>query len=196
MAILGDERVGWRPDTYRRGLLGFELWMRYPVAKLADWRTQLQTLEESDNPFAVVVLSHLAAQDTRGDAERREVAKLGLIRRLYERGYNRERVLSLFGFIDWLLALPPEHEARVLREVEAIEEERKMPYVTSAERIGLARGLGQGRVEGKRLAIREIVRARFGGVPDELDARLANIDEAALDGMIRRVGTVVSVADL
>ena len=196
MAILGDERVGWRPDTYRRGLLGFELWMRYPVAKLADWRTQLQTLEESDNPFAVVVLSHLAAQDTRGDAERREVAKLGLIRRLYERGYDRERVLSLFGFIDWLLALPPEHEARVLREVEAIEEERKMPYVTSAERIGLARGLGQGRVEGKRLAIREIVRARFGGVPDELDARLANIDEAALDGMIRRVGTVVSVADL
>jgi len=196
LAILGDERVGWRPDTYRRGLLGFELWMRYPVAKLADWRTQLQTLEESDNPFAVVVLSHLAAQDTRGDAERREVAKLGLIRRLYERGYDRERVLSLFGFIDWLLALPPEHEARVLREVEAIEEERKMPYVTSAERIGLARGLGQGRVEGKRLAIREIVRARFGGVPDELDARLANIDEAALDGMIRRVGTVVSVADL
>jgi len=204
LAILGDERLGWRPDTYRRGLLGFELWMRYPVAKLADWRTQLQTLEESDNPFALVVLSHLAAQDTRGDAERREVAKLGLIRRLYERGYDRERVLSLFGFIDWLLALPPEHEARVLREVEAIEEERKMPYVTSAERIGLARGLGQGkqqgleqgRVEGKRLAILEIVRARFGGVPDELDARLANIDEAALDGMIRRVGTVVSVAEL
>ena len=79
-----------------------------------------------------------------------------------------------------------------------------MPYVTSVERIGVERGLEQGkqqglelgRVEGKRLAIREIVRARFGGVPDELDARLASIDEAALDGMIRRVGTVVSVADL
>ena len=208
LAILGDERLGWRPDTYRRGLLGFELWMRYPVAKLADWRAQPEALEESDNPFAVVVLAHLAAQDTRGDADRRAVAKLGLIRRLYERGYDRERVLSLFGFIDWLLALPPEHAARVLREVEAIEEERKMPYVTSAERIGVERGKQegleqgrvegkqQGRVEGKRLAVREIVRARFGGVPDELDARLASIDEAALDGMIRRVGTVVSVADL
>ena len=124
--------------------------MRYPVAKLADWRTQLQTLEERDNPFAVAVLAHLAAQDTRGDAERREVAKLGLIRRLYERGYDRERVLSLFGFIDWLLALPLEHEARV----------------------------------------------RFGGVPDDLGARLASIDEADLDGMIQHVGTVVSVADL
>ena len=148
----------------------------------------------------MVVLAHLAAQETRGDADRREVAKLGLIRRLYERGYDRERVLSLFGFIDWLLALPPEHEARVLREVEAIEEERKMPYVTSAERIGVERrleqGKQQGRVEGKRLAIREIVRARFGGVPDELGARLASIDEADLDGMIRRVGTVVSAEDL
>ena len=126
LAILGDERLGWRPDTYRRDLLGFELWMRYPVAKLAEWRAQLGVLEKSDNPFAVVVLAHLAAQETRGDADRREVAKLGLIRRLYDRGYDRERVLSLFGLIDWLLALPPEHAARVLREVEAIEEERKM----------------------------------------------------------------------
>ena len=75
-----------------------------------------------------------------------------------------------------------------------------MPYVTSAERIGVERrleqGKQQGRVEGKRLAIREIVRARFGGVPDELGARLASIDEADLDGMIRRVGTVVSAEDL
>jgi len=112
LAILGDERLGWRPDTYRRDLLGFELWMRYPVAKLAEWRAQLGVLEKSDNPFAVVVLAHLAAQETRGDADRREVAKLGLIRRLYDRGYDRERVLSLFGFIDWLLALPRRQAGR------------------------------------------------------------------------------------
>ena len=204
MAILGDERVGWRPDTYRRGLLGFELWMRYPVAKLADWRTQLQTLEESDNPFAVVVLSHLAAQDTRGDAERREVAKLGLIRRLYERGYDRERVLSLFGFIDWLLALPPEHEARVLREVEAIEEEWKMPYVTSAERIGLARGLEQGRQEGleqgleqgKRQALRQVAQARFGAVPEALEQQIEVADDAGLDTLLNRVARAMSADDV
>ena len=71
-----------------------------------------------------------------------------------------------------------------------------MPSVTSVERMSRAEGLEQGRVEGKRLAIREIVRARFGGVPDGLDARLASIDEADLDGMIRRVDTVASAADL
>ena len=188
LAILGDERLGWRPDTYRRDLLGFELWMRYPVAKLADWRAQLEALEESDNPFAVAVLAHLAAQDTRGDADRREVAKLGLIRRLYERGYNRERVLSLFGFIDWLLALPPEHAARVLREVEAIEEERKMPYVTSVERIGVERG--------KRQAVLQVAQARFGAVPEALERQVAEANAADLDALLERVARAASIDEL
>ena len=98
LAIPADERRGWRPDTYRRGTLDFELTMRYPIAKPADWRARRGELEESDNPFATVLLAHLAAQDTRDDAERRAGAKLGLIRRLYERGYEREQVLSLFGY--------------------------------------------------------------------------------------------------
>ena len=200
LAILGDERLGWRPDTYRRDLLGFELWMRYPVAKLADWRAQLEALEESDNPFAVAVLAHLAAQDTRGDADRREVAKLGLIRRLYERGYNRERVLSLFGFIDWLLALPPEHAARVLREVEAIEEERKMPYVTSVERIGVERGkqegLEQGLEQGKRQAVLQVAQARFGAVPETLERQVAAADAAELDALLERVARAASIDEL
>jgi len=196
LAILGDERLGWRPDTYRRDLLGFELWMRYPVAKLADWRAQLEALEESDNPFAVAVLAHLAAQDTRGDADRREVAKLGLIRRLYERGYNRERVLSLFGFIDWLLALPPEHAARVLREVEAIEEERKMPYVTSVERIGVERGKQEGLEQGKRQAVLQVAQARFGAVPETLERQVAAADAAELDALLERVARAASIDEL
>jgi len=106
-------------------------------------------LEASDNPFATVVLAHLAARDTRRSAVRRREVKLALTRRLYERGYSRERVLSLFRFIDWLLELPAAHEALFWREIQAYEEERAMPYVTSVERIGLARGRAEGRAEGR-----------------------------------------------
>jgi hypothetical protein len=105
LAVLADTRVRWRPTMYRNEFLGCEIRYRYPVAKLADFREQRTTLEASDNPFATMVLAHLAAQETQGDPEKRERVKLGLIRRLYERGYNRERVLSLLWFIDWLLAL-------------------------------------------------------------------------------------------
>jgi hypothetical protein len=34
---------------------------QYPVAKLADWRDRRAELEASDDPFATVVLAHLAA---------------------------------------------------------------------------------------------------------------------------------------
>lgn len=152
-------------------------------------------MEESDNPFATVVLAHLAAQDTKGDAERRERAKLGLIRRLYERGYDRERVLSLFRFIDWLLALPPEIEARVLREVEAIEEERKMPYITSVERHGLEQGRVESQLNGKRQALRLTARARFGEVPEALEQRVMAADEAGLDALLARMAQAAQLAD-
>jgi hypothetical protein len=63
-----------------------------------------------------MMLAHLAAQGTRGDVPGRERAKLGLVRRLYEQGYTRERVLSLVRFIEWLLALPEERE-QALRDL-------------------------------------------------------------------------------
>jgi hypothetical protein len=103
-AILADTRISWRPDTYRQTRWGCDLRYHYPVAKLADWRTRQAALEESTNPFATIVLAHLAAQATRRQPAAREQVKLQLVRRLYDRGYDRERILSPFRFIDWLLA--------------------------------------------------------------------------------------------
>jgi hypothetical protein len=55
-------------------------------------------LEASDNPFAVVVMAHLKAQETRRDDQQRQVWKLLLMRRLYERGYKRQDIVNLFHF--------------------------------------------------------------------------------------------------
>jgi len=64
-----------------------------------------------------------------------------VVRQLYRHGWERQRIIELFRVIDWLMRLPPELERRLLREIHAIEEERRMPYVTSAERIGREDGL-------------------------------------------------------
>lgn len=192
LAVLGDERAGWRPAEYATTLWGTALRFSYPIVKLHDYRARRAEMEASDNPFATVVLAHLAAQDTRRDAQRRRQIKLALTRRLYERGYNRERVLSLFRFIDWLLELPAAQEAAFQREIRAYEEERRMPYITSVERIGRE----EGRQEGKREALRRIVRARFQTVPEALERRIAEADGAALDQMLDRVSIVQTFEDL
>jgi len=195
-AVLGDERPGWRPSRYETALWGCELRFTYPIVKLRDYRARRAELEASDNPFATVVLAHLAVQDTRRSASRRREVKLALTRRLYERGYSRERVLSLFRFIDWLLALPAKQETLFWREIQEYEEERTMPYVTSVERMGLARGLARGREEGARETLRPFVEARFGAVPPALEQRIAAADRATLDQLVARAAVVPTIDDL
>ena len=155
-------------------------------------------------PFAVVVLAHLGAQDTKGDMASRQQLKQRLIRRLYERGYGREKIVSLFRFIDWLLALPDELEQQIQQTIRALEEERAMPYVTSIERMGREQGLVEGREEGredgreegKRAAVQRIVERRFGQVSEALLARIAQADEPALDALLVQAITAGRAEDV
>jgi hypothetical protein len=79
----------------------------YRVVRLLDYRANLAQLEDSRNPFATIVLAHLRDQETRQSPNVRLAAKVTVLRRLYTRSYNREQIVGLFRFIDWLLALPP-----------------------------------------------------------------------------------------
>ena len=55
-------------------------------------------------------MAHLKAQETRGQQQERKRWKLSLIRRLYRGGYEREKIVNLFKFIDWVMQLPQELE--------------------------------------------------------------------------------------
>jgi hypothetical protein len=119
----------------------------------------MRILEESTNPFASVVMAHLKTVETAGDNEKRYHWKLSLIKRLYKLGYGKEDVIQLFDFIDWVMALPEELEEELWTEIQKIEEERKMEYVSSVERIGIKKGIQQGiQQEALRLLSRQIAR--------------------------------------
>ncbi len=81
--ILTDEDESWRPDEYRAELLGTELRLKFSAAKLLDYADHWDELEQSDNPFAVVVQSHLMALRTRHNPPERLQSKWQLTRRLY-----------------------------------------------------------------------------------------------------------------
>ncbi len=63
-----------------------------------------------------------------------------MMRQCYKRGYSRKQTYSVLKIVDWIIRLPKEFEMRLSDEIAKIEEEEKMPYVTTWERIAEERG--------------------------------------------------------
>ena len=102
--------------------------------ELVDYEQRWSELEASRNPFATVVMAHLKAIETRNNRNARLQSKLALTKRLYELGFEREDIINLFQFIDWIMSLPAELEREFWQEFRNFEESRRMPYITSVER--------------------------------------------------------------
>ncbi len=141
LAVLADDDPDWRPGEFWNSLFGCEAGLRFPAMKLLDFAAREAELEASDNPFARVVLAHLKAQQTRGDASDRYTWKKRLVRGLFERGFSAQDVRELFRLIDWLMELPPPLAKDFRDDVDKMQEEGHMPYVTSIERLAKCEGM-------------------------------------------------------
>ena len=53
---------------------------------------------------------------------------------------GRDNASSTFSVLDWMMRLPREFEQRLWQDIENIEGERKVKYVTSVERLAIERG--------------------------------------------------------
>jgi hypothetical protein len=164
LAVLCDEQPGWRPDRFGYNLWGCEVGFCFPILKVLDYQQVEAELEQSRNPFAAVILAQLKVLETRGSPQTRWQWKLRLVKGLYDRGLSREQVRRLFRVLDWMLALPQELNELFREEVHRFEEERKMPYVTSIERLAREEGRQQGLQEGMealRKGILELLKSKF-----------------------------------
>lgn len=182
LGVLADATPGFRPSGYRRSRWGCALDFRFPVAKLLDWQARWAELEACENPFALVVMAQLRSKMSR-DAEDRRAWKLRLVRSLYERGYTREVILELFRVIDWMIRLPETLEKEFLETVYAFEEEKKMPYVTSAERFGIEKGLQQGMQQGEAAVLLRLLERKYG--PESAAACRRRLEQADAETLLR-----------
>ncbi len=89
-------------------------------------------------------MAYLKTRDTRHDADDRLRWKTKLVRLLFERRYSRDEVVALFRLIDWMLHLPEKQAIIFDADLESLEEEYHMPYLSSMERRALQRGIEQG----------------------------------------------------
>lgn len=138
LAVLTDVSAKYRPSHYEVKMFGFEHSFRFPTVKLMDYNKKWAALEANPNPFAIIVMAHLKARNEK-NSEQKLAWKLRLVRMLVERSYNRQQILQLFRFIDWLIKLPKELDLSFEQEIARDKEEGKMPYITSIERIGMER---------------------------------------------------------
>jgi hypothetical protein len=196
LAMLADEQAGWRPSEF-----GYELWgcragLDFPSVKLLDYQQRWSELEASPNPFATVVMAHLKAQETRRDPAERQGWKLWLTRRLYKLGYDRQRVLDLFGFIDWVLQLPEPQALDFWRQVQEIEEEKRMQYITSVERIGIQQGVQQGVQLGQADLLLRLLSARFKAVPPRLAERVRSLPSEQMPAVLDVALTAASLDEV
>jgi hypothetical protein len=189
MAVLTDMENNWRPEEYRQDLWGTWIHYRFHTAKLLDWEGREAELEASDNMFAVVVQVQLVNRHTRGHVEDRYQARWSLVRRLYERQFSRIQVVDLLRFMDWVMVLPPELNQKLQQEIMELEEEKKMPYLSSFERMSMEKG----RQEGQQSTLLDLLHDRFGAVPEWVSSRITGADYATLRQWTRAILTAPSI---
>lgn len=173
LAVLADNDAHWKPDYYGFNVLGCSHQLNFPVAKLLEYESELEQLEKHPNPFAIITAAHLRTRQTKHNPESRYRAKQALVRLLYRQGWEKQRILDLFAVLDWMMRLPDWLEQQLWQDIQLIEGETQMPYVTSVERLatergmqkGVKKGVQQGRQQECLALVTRQLRRKFGREP-------------------------------
>ena len=96
-------------------------------------------------------------------------------------------MLELFAVLDWMMHLPDTLSQRLWQDIESIEGETRMRYVTSVERLATARGLQQGMREEAAAIVAKLLTKRFGPLPESVRARMAQATLEQLDEWAERL---------
>lgn len=111
---------------------------------------------------------------------------------LYDRGYGESDVIELFRFLDWLMFLPKPLQIEYADEMDRFEEERKMPYVTTVERIGIEKG----RILGGAEMLLHLLRLKLGELSESLQLQVEQLSFAKLHLLIEEQGSFATTDDL
>ena len=102
---------------------------------------------------------------------------------------SADEVRRLFKFIDWMMKLPRDLSIKFRTEVDALQQEKAVPYVSSFEQLareeGIEIGLQKGRIEVLHDTILDCFQSRFEVVaPPEVATQLRQITD---ERVLRRI---------
>ncbi|NER23331.1 MAG: transposase [Symploca sp. SIO1B1] len=187
LAVLGDKQATWRPGHYGYALGDCEVKLKFPIVKLLDYQAKWQDLEQSTNPFAVMIMAHLTTLMTQGKPPMRQQGKWDVVRKLLEKGYHQEDIRKLFRLVDWMMTLPPELQQNFETQLKRYREERQMPVLSHMELRAI--------LQTARESVLEVLEVRFATVPPELIEAINQIEDASvLKQLLRQAIAISSIA--
>jgi len=146
--------------------------MAFPVVKLLDYN-DMESLEKNPNPFALVLMANFKALETRRDSGQRYEWKWHVTLEFYKRGYQKQDVIHLFLFIDWVMILPEELKRSFSQRLLEYEEGKKMRFVSSVEEYCMEKGM----LKEAREMVAEVLSTKFSAVPEHIIKRLSTIED-------------------
>ncbi len=201
-AIIADENPNWFPLNYQEGLLSTKVQFDFASCKLLKLvENRRAELSLTKQPAAILILANWMTQQSKQNMELRLSWKWDLVKTLYEKGYHKNQILSLFRLIDWMMWLPKEQTFEFRTLLCEYERKNLMPYITSIEQLGreeglqkgiekglqqgIEKGLQQGIETGLKQGIQQerqqtivnILENRFGPVSASLQDRVAKISD-------------------
>ena len=196
--ILQPSRVSL--GNYQSEQWGCRVNFDFPVVKVPDFGQQRNELEISRNPFAVILLAQLRANEKKGDNASRFAAKRDLVFRLYDKGFTRADIHELFRMIDWLITLPKELEEKLEQEVYQYEERQPMELLSRLELRAIERGEQKGMEKGMekgmgQLVTRQLARL-FGPLEMRTQARLKKMSVQQMEELGTALLDFTTIKDL
>ncbi len=192
LAILCDSDKNWHPSTYCFTSEDTTLYFKFGSIKLLKYQRRFKQLQASNNVFATVVMAHLKTQQTRSKPSERKQWKFNLIRQLYDQGLSEKDIRNLYKFIDWVMILPEGLENEFWEDFKKFEQERKMTYVTSGERIGEKRG----QLKQAKSVVLRLLTKRLGEVSQQNRAAIESLPLEKLDALSEALLDFSSTDDL
>ena len=126
LAVLADDDPDWRPSSYGYSCLGLGMNFTFHTNKLLDYKADWEYLENSDNPFAMVVMCHLKNLETHQKPKERYQWKRLLLQKLLEKNWSHTQIADLFDYVDWLMILPESLEKGLEEEMAATAQKKNL----------------------------------------------------------------------
>jgi hypothetical protein len=111
---------------------------------------------------------------------------------LHKRNWEAALIREFFLVIDWMMELPPELALELSNFIAVLEEEQKMEYVSSIERIRLEQKLH----EGESAMLCRLMSKRFGGLPQWAQERVKNASTTQVEAWFDRAVDAATLDDV
>ena len=142
------------------------------MLKLLDFKSRTEELEASDNPFAVVILGQLAANETQSKLEQRLNVRLKLVRQCLQKGWQKVDIQALYIFLENVIRLNDDLTLTYIQEKIKLEETYNMRLTTDAERLAE----NKGQIEGRGELFTLLMEKKFGPLPNDYQEKISQAD--------------------